>query len=101
VGRAWRAPTLFELYANGPRIGEAIYEIGRADLKPESRLDLAAGVEYASSAFRIALSAYHNRIDDFIYLTPTGGFGTACGSTGTSRRRPCCGVARCPSTCAP
>ena len=74
VGRAWRVPTLFELYANGPRIGEAIYEIGRADLTPESALELDAGAEYAGSTFRVAVSAYRNRIDDFTYLAPTGEF---------------------------
>jgi len=74
VGRGWRAPTLFELYANGPRIGEAIYEIGRADLTPESALDLDGGAEYVSSTVRVAVSAYRNRIDDFIYLGPTGEF---------------------------
>src|SRR5213079_2938071 len=30
VGRAWRAPTLFELFSNGPHLGEARYEIGDA-----------------------------------------------------------------------
>src|SRR3989449_79051 len=35
VGRAWRAPTLFELFANGPHIGEARYELGDSTMKPE------------------------------------------------------------------
>jgi len=74
VGRAWRAPTLFELYANGPRIGEARYEIGRADLNPESALDLDAGVALELPAFTVTVSAYRNRISDFIYLAPTGEF---------------------------
>src|SRR6267143_321321 len=39
VGRAWRAPTLFELFANGPHIGEARYERGDSTLKPEHSLD--------------------------------------------------------------
>jgi len=74
VGRAWRAPTLFELYSNGPRIGEALYEVGRSDLKAESSLDLGIGAEYSSSALRLVISAYRNRINDFIFLAPTDSF---------------------------
>src|SRR5207247_839393 len=33
VGHAWRAPTLFELFSNGPHLGEARYEIGDANLE--------------------------------------------------------------------
>src|SRR5947208_139660 len=36
LGRAWRAPTLFELYSNGAHLGEARYEIGDPGLKPEA-----------------------------------------------------------------
>ncbi len=74
VGRAWRAPTVFELYSNGPRIGEALYEIGRADLTPESSLNLDGGVEFETHVFRLSVSAYRNRIGDFIFLAPTDQF---------------------------
>ena len=74
VGRAWRAPTLFELYSNGPRIGEALYEVGRADLVPETSLNLDGGAEFATQTFRLSVSAYRNRIDDFIFVAPTGEF---------------------------
>src|SRR5438094_11923 len=37
VGRAWRAPTLFELFSNGPHLGEARYEIGDPGLKRAAR----------------------------------------------------------------
>src|SRR5947199_315436 len=40
LGRAWRAPTLFELFANGAHLGEARYEIGDAGLKPEAGTNL-------------------------------------------------------------
>src|SRR2546428_722899 len=36
LGRAWRAPTLFELFANGPHIGEARYELGVRHADPAS-----------------------------------------------------------------
>ena len=71
LGRAWRAPTLFELFANGPHIGEARYELGDSTLDPESSRAIDAGVRWHVSRIRLALAAYHNRISDFIYVTPT------------------------------
>src|SRR2546423_1689195 len=43
VGRAWRAPTLFELFSNGPHLGEARYEIGHPGLEPEAGTELGLG----------------------------------------------------------
>ena len=72
VGRAWRAPTLFELFANGPRLGEARYEIGDATLDPETSLNLDGSVRWTGARVRAELSGFRNRIDDFIYVAPTG-----------------------------
>ena len=71
VGRAWRAPTLFELFANGPHIGEARYELGDSTLHPESNRGVDLGLRWSGRAARLELSAYHNRVSDFIYVTPT------------------------------
>ncbi len=71
AGLAWRAPTLFELYANGPQIAEARYLRGRADLKAEHAFDLDAGIRYGSPGLRAELSVYRNRIDDYVALSPT------------------------------
>src|SRR5438067_5306918 len=46
VGRAWRAPTLFELFSNGAHLGEARYEIGDARLQPEAGTNLDLGVRW-------------------------------------------------------
>lgn len=74
AGRGWRAPTLFELFAAGPRIGEARYEIGSRDLEPETSLNLDVGVRWESRWARVAVNAFRNRIGRYIYLTPTGQF---------------------------
>jgi outer membrane receptor protein involved in Fe transport len=71
LGRAWRAPTLFELFANGPHIGEARYELGDSTLNPESNRAIDVGVRWRSARTRLELTAYHNGISDFIYVTPT------------------------------
>lgn len=71
IGSAWRAPTLFELYADGPRLGEARYEIGDADLVEETSLNLDAGVRVSVDRLRFSVSAYQNNFNDFLYIQPT------------------------------
>jgi len=71
VGRAWRAPTLFELFANGPHIGEARYELGDSTMKPEASRGVDLGVRWSGRHARLQLAAYHNRMSDYIYITPT------------------------------
>jgi len=71
VGRAWRAPTLFELFANGPHIGEARYELGDSTMKPEASRGVDLGVRWSGRRAWLQLAAYHNRMSDYIYITPT------------------------------
>src|SRR5207244_7222281 len=71
VGRAWRAPTLFELFANGPHIGEARYELGDSTMKPEASRGVDFGVRWSGRRARLDLAAYHNRMSDYIYVTAT------------------------------
>ena len=72
VGRAWRAPTLFELFANGPRLGEARYEVGDATLDPETSLNVDGSVRWNGRRAHAEVSAFRNRIQDFIYIAPSG-----------------------------
>src|SRR5216117_2173758 len=51
-GRAWRAPTLFELFANGPHIGEARFERGDSTLKPEHSVGVDFGVRWSGRRAR-------------------------------------------------
>src|SRR5438034_116251 len=74
VGRAWRAPTLFELFSNGPHLGEARYEIGDAGLKPEAGTEVDGTVRWQSARVRVELAGYRNAIARFIYITPTDSF---------------------------
>ena len=76
VGRAWRAPTLFELFSNGPHLGEARYEIGDAGLEPEAGTNLDVGVRWQTGRVRAELAAYRNAIDRFIFIAPTDSFVT-------------------------
>ncbi len=74
VGRAWRAPTLFELFSNGPHLGEARYEIGAAGLKPEAGTNLDVTVRWQGARLRAEVAGYRNAIGRFIYITPTDSF---------------------------
>lgn len=74
VGRAWRAPNHFELYADGPRIGEARYEIGDPNLDPETSLAFDGGAQWEGRRATIEIAGFVQSIDDFIFLLPTDEF---------------------------
>src|SRR5438067_5569408 len=86
VGRAWRAPTLFELFSNGPHLGEARYEIGDPGLKREAGTNLDVGVRWQSGRVRAELAAYRNAVDRYIFITPTDSFVTVSTSPPDSLR---------------
>jgi iron complex outermembrane receptor protein len=73
AGRAWRAPTLFELSTNGPHPGEARFEIGRPDLRPEASFNLDVSARWQSDRVQGEIAGFRNRIADYIYIAPTGG----------------------------
>jgi iron complex outermembrane recepter protein len=71
AGTAWRAPTLFERFANGPHLAEGRYEIGNINIEPEHARNLDLGLRWNSSTVSAEVSGFRNMIDDFIYVTPT------------------------------
>ena len=73
-GQAWRSPTLFELYANGPHLGELRYEIGNPGLEPERGLDLDGSVRWESRRVVGEIAGFCNTLRDFIFITPTDDF---------------------------
>ncbi len=73
VGRAFRAPTLYELFTDGPHLGEDRYEVGLPSARPEQSLNTDVSVRWQSGRFRGEVAAYRNRIDHYLYVEPTGG----------------------------
>ncbi|MEP6494917.1 MAG: TonB-dependent receptor [bacterium] len=71
AGTGWRAPTLFDLYTNGPNVADARYEIGDPTLKLERSHNIDGGARWASARVRAEASVYQNNFDRFIYLAPT------------------------------
>jgi iron complex outermembrane receptor protein len=69
IGTAWRAPVVNELYSDGIHHGAATYEIGDRNLKPEKATNYIVSIQYMKpEKWNVEVSAYHNIINDFIYL---------------------------------
>lgn len=67
---AYRTPNLAELTSNGPH--EAIYELGDDQLQPERSLEFDLSVHWHKKYFTFDLAGFYNRVNDFIYQSPTG-----------------------------
>lgn len=72
VARGFRAPNASDLFANGFHEGTRAFEIGRADLRVESSVNVDAALRLRTTRVTGELTGYVNRIRDYIYLTPVG-----------------------------
>jgi iron complex outermembrane receptor protein len=67
MARGFRAPTLAELASNGAHEGTNRYEYGEQNLKSETSFQLDGGMDLNYEHFTLGLSAFYNRINDFIF----------------------------------
>lgn len=74
LDRAERAPAEEELYADGPHVATASYEIGDPAMREERADQAEIGLHYHGERFEAKASVYHTRFDGFIYLADTGTF---------------------------
>ncbi|MEQ6885630.1 TonB-dependent receptor [Salicola sp. Rm-C-2C1-2] len=72
VGRGFRAPSLFELYADGQHTGVAAVQKGNQDLDAEKSLNTDLALRWRSTRTAASATVYRNAIDDYIYLQDTG-----------------------------
>ena len=72
LGRGFRNPTPFDLFADGVHEGTGHVEIGNANLKNETSLNTDVSFRYTASRFKSDLGFFRNKIDDFIFSAPTG-----------------------------
>lgn len=72
VGRGFRAPTAFELFAGGVHEGSGLYETGDRNLKSETSLTTDGGLKLHKHIVRAELNAYMNKVDNYIFSAPTG-----------------------------
>ncbi len=74
LDRAERAPAEEELFADGPHVATASYEIGDSTFREERANQAEVGVHYHGARFEAKASVYATRFDGFIYLADTGTF---------------------------
>ena len=72
LGRGWRPPNAFELFADGIHNGVSAVQIGNPDLEEESNLNGELSVRYESDRLRGYMTGYRTEFDRFIYIADTG-----------------------------
>jgi iron complex outermembrane receptor protein len=88
LSRNGRAPTEFELFADGPHPGTGGYEVGDAALDSEKVTSLEATGRWTSERLRVEGHLWAAHYDGFIEEAPTGARRTTCRSSNTSRPMP-------------
>ena len=71
AARGFRAPSIFELFANGVHGGVAAVQIGNPNLEPEESLNLDLALRWRFPRLSGSVTIYQNRINDYIYLRDT------------------------------
>jgi len=74
LATGFRAPNLAELTSNGVHEGTNRYEIGNADLRNEQNFQIDLALEYKSRHFEVYLNPFYNKINQYIYINPSGDF---------------------------
>jgi iron complex outermembrane receptor protein len=72
ASRSFRAPTLEELYSDGPHLADFSFDIGTPTLRPEIGTGLDLFMRGSTSRLSVELAGYVNRVDGFLYYAPTG-----------------------------
>jgi len=67
-----RAPKDYELFANGPHVATAAWEVGDPSLKKEKSVGFDLGAQWKSGANRAGVNAYVTRFRNYIGLTASG-----------------------------
>lgn len=69
---SFRAPSLEELYSEGPHLAAYSYEIGNPELKAERGIGLELFFRYRSNRFSAELAGYRNDFQNYLYARDTG-----------------------------
>ncbi len=73
VGRGFRAPSAFELFANGVHEGTVRFEHGDSLLANEHSLNTDLAFRVASNRVSAEVGGFLNLVDNYIYPAPTSG----------------------------
>jgi iron complex outermembrane receptor protein len=66
-----RAPSIDELFANGPHGASQSFEVGNPDLDAEKSLGVEATLHHTVGPVHLTANAYLSRFSNFIFQTPT------------------------------
>lgn len=67
-----RAPSIEELYSNGPHLATQSFEIGDPNLQEESASAISFSAQYETRKLNFNATLYFMKFSDFIYQTNTG-----------------------------
>ena len=68
AARSERAPQEVALFADGPHLATLTFETGSTDIEEEKSFNIEFGLQQSTSNYSWSVSAFYNRIDDYIYL---------------------------------
>lgn len=68
IARGFRSPNMAELGSNGPHEGTFRYELGNTQIKPETSIQIDAGLLYSSEHVSFELAVFNNSIQNYIFL---------------------------------
>ncbi len=74
IARAYRTPTIEELYSFAPHAAAGSFDIGNPTLQNEFSIGVDTFLEYQTERFQTQLSLFANQIDNFVDFSPTGEF---------------------------
>lgn len=69
---SYRAPSLEELYNNGPHAGNLTFEVGNDGLRRERADGIDLSLRHSSGRLRTETNYFYYKMQDFVYLAPTG-----------------------------
>lgn len=69
---SFRAPSLEELYSEGPHLASYSYEIGNPELDPERGLAKEVFLRYQQARANAEFTLFHNGFENYLYARDTG-----------------------------
>ena len=79
VGRGFRAPSSFDLFANGVHEGTVAFERGNPGLTTEKSLNTDVAFRVQASRVALEIGGFVNLVEDYIYTVPSGSTDPASG----------------------
>ena len=83
-----RAPKDYELFAHGPHVATAAYEVGNASIGLEKATQFDVGGEWQQGGHKFGVTAFSSHFANYISQQPTGAYRLADGSPGTTADLP-------------